>query len=43
MELGYGNLGNFAGYDGVLTFAHQLIKTLQDPFFDIIFKKAPWE
>jgi len=27
----------------VLSFAHELIQTLDDPFFTMVFHKAPWE
>ena len=34
---------SFIGYTGVLSFAHELIQTLDDPFFTTVFHKAPWE
>jgi len=34
---------SFIGYAGVLSFAHELIQTLEDPFFTTVFQKAPWE
>ena len=34
---------SFIGYTGVLSFAYELIQTLDDPFFTTVFQKAPWE
>jgi len=43
MELSPLHQAPFVGYAGVLSFADELIQTLSDPFFAMVFQKAPWE
>ena len=43
MELSALHQASFVGYTGVLNFADKLIQTLNDPFFAMVFQKAPWE
>ena len=43
MEINTKDVKHYAGYNGLVAFAQEMVKTLTNPFFKVVYAKAPWQ